>query len=99
MALKRIRQPAAAQAAKTVSAALPLAPLPSASDRDASRCDLLTPAMAADRLKVSTKVLERWRGVRTDLTYIKLGAKTIRYRNEDLDAFIAGRSRTSTAGS
>ena len=59
--------------------------------------ELITPAVAADRLSVTAKVLERWRGTGDGPVFVRLTSKTIRYRPEDLDAFVAGRTRASTA--
>jgi hypothetical protein len=55
----------------------------------------MTPA--ADRLSVTAKVLERWRGTGDGPAFVRLTCKTIRYWCEDLDAFVAGRTRASTA--
>jgi hypothetical protein len=51
--------------------------------------DLLLPAAVADRLGVSTKVLERWRGTGAGLAFVRLTRKTLRYRTTGVDAFIA----------
>jgi hypothetical protein len=59
--------------------------------------DLITPAAAADILSVNAKVLERWRSTGDGPAYAKLSSKTIRYRREDIDAFVAARVRASTA--
>ena len=54
---------------------------------------LLDEAAAADRLSLSKHCLKSWRGKREkgievpSLPYIRLG-KSIRYRVEDLDAFL-----------
>lgn len=63
----------------------------------AAPTDLLTPALAAERLSVSPKVLERWRGAGGGPTFVKLSRKTIRYRPSDLTVFIAGCARENTA--
>jgi excisionase family DNA binding protein len=50
---------------------------------------LLTPAEAADALRVSVGTLAQWRHhKRYNLPYLKLGT-AIRYRAEDIQAFIA----------
>lgn len=59
--------------------------------------ELITPAQAADQLHVQAKVLERWRGTGDGPAFVRLTSKTIRYRPEDIDAFVAGRVRASTA--
>jgi hypothetical protein len=57
----------------------------------------MTPAEAAALLGVNPKVLERWRGTGGGTAYARLSSKTIRYRREDVDAFVAARVRASTA--
>lgn len=59
--------------------------------------DLMTPAEAAAILSVSVKVLERWRSTGEGSAFVRLTAKTIRYRREDIEAFVAGRIRANTA--
>jgi Helix-turn-helix domain len=59
--------------------------------------DLMTPAAVADRLGVSTKLLERWRGTGEGPAFVRLTRKTLRYRAADIEAFIAYRVRASTA--
>lgn len=63
----------------------------------ASRAVLLTPVQAADMLGVSHRLLERWRGSGDGPQFVRLSRKSIRYRVEDLDAFVAGSLRASTA--
>ncbi|MBC4019391.1 helix-turn-helix transcriptional regulator [Siccirubricoccus deserti] len=58
---------------------------------------LLTPEDVAVRLGVSRKALERWRGTGDGPRFVRLGHKTIRYRVEDVDAFVAERLCVSTA--
>lgn len=53
---------------------------------------LLTPVEAAKKLRVSTKTLARLRG-RGNLPYVMLTGQTIRYKEEDLTAFIDGRTQ------
>jgi predicted site-specific integrase-resolvase len=57
----------------------------------------MTPANAAEILRVRVKVLERWRGSGDGPAFVRLTSKTIRYRRGDIDAFVAGRVRASTA--
>ena len=83
------RQPAGVGA--TANASLP------GTQGDSAPGGLITPAMAADRLSVTAKVLERWRGTGNGPVFVRLTSKTIRYRPEDLDAFVATRARASTA--
>lgn len=79
----------------------PPAPAPAPAEPQAGREPapgvLMTPAAAAARLSVTAKVLERWRGTGGGPRYVRLTSKTIRYRAEDLDAFVAGRVQASTA--
>jgi excisionase family DNA binding protein len=58
---------------------------------------LLTTAEAAVFLGVSKAFLERdrWAGAR--IPFIKVGARAVRYRQEDLDAYIAQQARRSTS--
>jgi excisionase family DNA binding protein len=58
---------------------------------------LLTTSQAAHYLGVSKAFLERdrWAGARNP--FIKVGNRAVRYRHEDLDAFIASRVRRSTS--
>ncbi len=59
---------------------------------------LLTPAQAAERLGVGERVLERWRSTGDGPVYVRLTRRMLRYRAEDLAAFVAGSLRRSTAG-
>jgi hypothetical protein len=59
--------------------------------------NLLTPDKAAERLGVSVRVLERLRGTGDGPDFIKLTSKTLRYRLEDLDAFVISNVRRNTA--
>jgi hypothetical protein len=58
---------------------------------------LLTPAEAAKRLGVGERVLERWRGTGDGPAYVKFTSRTLRYRAEDLEAFVSGSVRRNTA--
>jgi predicted site-specific integrase-resolvase len=58
---------------------------------------LLTPLQAAERLGVTVNALERWRGIGGGPVFTKLSAKSVRYRQEDLDAFVEMNRRHSTA--
>lgn len=57
---------------------------------------LLYPADAAARLAVSRRTLERLRQA-GDVRAVTIG-RAVRYREADLDAFIAARATTPTAG-
>jgi hypothetical protein len=58
--------------------------------------DLLLPAQVAERLGVSIKLLERWRGTGCGPAFVRLSRKTLRYRGGDVDAFVVGKVCTST---
>jgi len=65
---------------------------------------LLTTAEAAHLLGVSKAFLERdrWAGARVPFSgaripFIKVGSRAVRYRQDDLDAYIAGQIRHSTS--
>ncbi len=58
---------------------------------------LLTPAEVAGRLGCTPKVIERWRGTGDGPRFVRLSRKTIRYRAEDVEAFVAARVVSSTA--
>ena len=59
--------------------------------------NLLTPEEVAVRLGVSRKALERWRGTGDGPRFVRLGHKTVRYRVEDVEVFVADRLCISTA--
>ena len=52
--------------------------------------ELLLPAEAAERLRVTEYTLRRWRSEGLGPEYIKTPTGTIRYRPEDLDRYMAG---------
>jgi hypothetical protein len=62
-----------------------------------SRTALLTPDQAGEMLGVTARVLERWRGSGDGPKFVRLSRKTIRYRIEDMEAFVAESRRASTA--
>ena len=53
--------------------------------------DLMTPNEAAEYLRITALALakKRWSGA-SDLPFLRLNQKTIRYRRSDLDAWLAG---------
>lgn len=59
--------------------------------------NLLTPEDVGFRLGISRKALERWRGTGDGPRFVRLGHKTVRYRLEDIEAFIVARLCISTA--
>ncbi len=58
---------------------------------------LLTTKQAAEYLGVSASFLEkdRWRGSR--IPYIRISARSIRYRQADLDTYVQGQLMRSTS--
>jgi len=87
-------QAANASGSPTQPAAVPGSP---AFDSERNRAELITPDQAAVLLSLNAKVLERWRGNGQGPAFVRLSSKTIRYRREDLDAFVGARVRASTA--
>ncbi len=65
--------------------------------RQPSPARLLRPAEAAEQLGVTAKTLERWRGAGDGPAYVRCNSKTIRYRSDDLDAFVLEHLRKNTA--
>ena len=57
---------------------------------------LMTPRDVAARLRVTEKALENWRGSGAGPAFVRLGHRCVRYRAEDVDAFVAGRVRQNT---
>lgn len=58
---------------------------------------LLTPAQVAERLSVTEAALERWRSHGGGPLFVRLSRKTIRYRSNDVDNFVAGCVKANTA--
>jgi predicted DNA-binding transcriptional regulator AlpA len=58
--------------------------------------DLLNTVQAAERCCLSKRTLEKYRGTGGGPLYIQLG-KAVRYRPEDLDAWIAAHRRRNTS--
>lgn len=54
---------------------------------------LLTPDEAADYLKMSAKTIANWRYRGDGPPHIKAGRRSVRYRQEKLDEFLAHRER------
>ncbi|MDR6127927.1 putative site-specific integrase-resolvase [Sphingomonas sp. SORGH_AS802] len=54
---------------------------------------LLTTTEAAACLSVSPKTLAYWRAIGEGPAFAQLGVRSIRYRREDLTAYITGRRR------
>lgn len=58
---------------------------------------LLTTKQAADILGVSQSFLERDRWAGAQIPFVRVGKRSVRYRNKDLDAFIESRVFSSTS--
>ncbi|UTW46764.1 AlpA family transcriptional regulator [Bacterioplanoides sp. SCSIO 12839] len=58
---------------------------------------LLTTKQAAEFLGVSSAFLNRDRCEAARIPFVQLGARAIRYRPEDLEAFVASSARRSTS--
>jgi hypothetical protein len=57
---------------------------------------LLTPAEAGEQLGLTPAALAQLRYTGSGPCFIKLTAKAVRYRQSDLDSWIAAKARTST---
>ena len=60
--------------------------------------NLLTPTAAAEYLSVTKESLAQLRFTGRGPTFRKLGAKTVRYKLEDLDSWVDASARKSTLG-
>ena len=58
---------------------------------------LETPAEAAKRLRLTERTLADWRYRGCGPQYVRLSGRAVRYRQSDVDAFIASRTVTSTS--
>lgn len=59
--------------------------------------NLLTTKQAASALSVSAAFLERDRWAGAKVPFVRVGTRSIRYRQSDIDGFIASRVQTSTS--
>ena len=59
---------------------------------------LLTTKQAANFLSVSSAFLERDRWAGAKVPFVRVGSRSIRYRKEDLDAYIKSQTHLSTSG-
>jgi excisionase family DNA binding protein len=62
---------------------------PSQENQPAARA-LLDDVEVADRLNVSLQTVRNWRTRREGPRFVKLGKRAVRYRPEDVEAFIEG---------
>lgn len=58
---------------------------------------LITPAELGSRLGVTERTLAEWRSRGTGPAYIRTGGRFPRYLPEDVDAWLLGQRRSSTA--
>jgi predicted DNA-binding transcriptional regulator AlpA len=58
---------------------------------------LLTTRKVATRLRLSTRTLERLRCAGTGPKFVPVGNRSIRYRQQDLDTYVATRVVASTS--
>ena len=63
----------------------------------ATETRLLLPSEAAERLCLSSDGLRGWRAKGFGPPFVKLGARRVRYRPEDVEAFVNGQLRASTS--
>lgn len=70
---------------------------PPAAARDTSSNGLLSPEEAGALLGVPATLLQRWRTTGDGPQFVRLTRKTIKYRAEDVQAFIESRRVSSTA--
>lgn len=61
-----------------------------------SSMQLLTSKELAKILNVTTKTLERWRGSGEGPLFVRISASNVRYRAQDVEAFIKERIHSST---
>ena len=58
---------------------------------------LLTQREAAAVLRLSERTLERWRVQGVRLRFVRLPSRSIRYRQQDLDAYVTAHVVSSTS--
>ena len=58
---------------------------------------LLTQREAASVLRLSERTLERWRVAGIGPRFVRLGRRSIRYRQQNVDAYVAARVVASTS--
>lgn len=61
------------------------------------RCQVCTTAEAADYLQISVSSLTKWRMTGYGPKFVRLGPKAVRYRQEDLDAWMSENTVNSTS--
>ena len=58
-------------------------------EKSPNKNNLLDEAEVAEHCNIATATLRNWRCLGTGPAYLKLGKRSVRYRREDVDAFIA----------
>lgn len=66
--------------------------------KSVSTCDLLTTAELAERLKISVATVRRWRHSGKGPNYVRFSRNDVRYRLEDVDAFLKEQTVTMFGG-
>ena len=66
-------------------------------DANAHTSKLFTEVEAAKVVNCSPRTLQKWRGTGKGPPFVRVTSRCIRYRAEDLEAFIESRVRTSTS--
>jgi hypothetical protein len=64
---------------------------------DTQPAKYLGPQTAAKYIGVTPRTLESWRSRGGGPVFVKISARMVKYRVEDLDSFMASRLRTSTS--
>jgi excisionase family DNA binding protein len=59
---------------------------------------LLTTDDVAEITGLSTETLAQWRWLRKEIPFVRLGKKCVRYRQSDIDAWLAKRLVSVTSG-
>lgn len=52
--------------------------------------DILTPREVAAEYRLAERTLANWRALKQGPRFLKFGARMVRYRRADVEAFIAG---------
>lgn len=66
-------------------------------NREANQSLLLTETEASKLIEFSVRTLQKWRMQGRGPKFVKVSARAIRYRREDVDAWIESRLRSSTS--
>jgi len=72
--------------------------LNSASSEAAPMPRLLTTEDVADVTGLSPETLAQWRWLKKEIPFVRLGKKCVRYRQSDIDAWLAKRLVSVTSG-